>query len=160
MANLISTATARAHLRVTLTAEDTLIAIWCGAAEKSAIQFIQRKLYADADALAAAKAAAPTTLSAATTAYDAAIEAADLIENAVEQEAAACQAVMDYEEAQADYARTMNGIVIEDDIRAAMLLTIRHLYDNRGSVVVGTIASELPLGVKHLLQPYRRGMGV
>lgn len=45
-------------------------------------------------------------------------------------------------------------------IRAAMLLTIGNLYENREAVVIGTISSELPLGVQHLLMPYRRHLGV
>jgi hypothetical protein len=45
---------------------------------------------------------------------------------------------------------------VPSDIKAAMLLTIGHLYANRESVTIGsTQGHELPLGVKHLLQPYR-----
>lgn len=41
------------------------------------------------------------------------------------------------------------------DVRAAALLIIGHLYENREAVVIGTIASELPMAVEHLIQPYR-----
>lgn len=41
-------------------------------------------------------------------------------------------------------------------IKAALLLMIGHAYENREGVVVGTISSELPLGVYSLLSPYRR----
>lgn len=44
-------------------------------------------------------------------------------------------------------------------IKAAMLLTIGHLYANRQAVAEKQ-AYELPLGVTSLLQPYRRQMGV
>ena len=44
-------------------------------------------------------------------------------------------------------------------IRAAMLLTIGHLYANRQAVAEKQ-AYELPLGVMSLLTPYRRQMGV
>lgn len=44
-------------------------------------------------------------------------------------------------------------------IKAAMLLTIGHLYANRQAVAEKP-AYELPLGVMSLLQPYRRQMGV
>lgn len=44
-------------------------------------------------------------------------------------------------------------------IKAAMLLTIGHLYANRQAVAEKQ-AYELPLGVMSLLQPYRRQMGV
>lgn len=41
------------------------------------------------------------------------------------------------------------------DVRAALLLIIGHLYANRESVVMGTISSELPMGVSMLLDPYK-----
>jgi uncharacterized phiE125 gp8 family phage protein len=44
-------------------------------------------------------------------------------------------------------------------IRAAMLLTIGHLYANRQAAAERQ-AHELPLGVTSLLMPYRRQMGV
>ncbi len=59
----------------------------------------------------------------------------------------------------ADPAPDLNGIVINAAIMAAILLQIGNLYANREAVTTGGTA-ELPLGVKHLLQPYRYGMGV
>lgn len=41
------------------------------------------------------------------------------------------------------------------DVRAALLLLIGNLYENRESVVIGTISSELPMGVSMLLDPYK-----
>ncbi|SEG20468.1 head-tail connector protein [Marinobacterium lutimaris] len=41
------------------------------------------------------------------------------------------------------------------DVRCALLLIIGHLYANRESVVIGTISSELPMGVHALLDPYK-----
>ena len=40
-------------------------------------------------------------------------------------------------------------------IRQAMLLLIGHYYRNREAVVVGTINSDLSMGVKNLMAPYR-----
>jgi len=40
-------------------------------------------------------------------------------------------------------------------IRAAMLLQIGYLYENRESVNIGNITSELPLAFKSLLNPFR-----
>jgi len=48
-----------------------------------------------------------------------------------------------------------NAMVILDDIRYAMLLVLGHLYANREDNVTGTIVSELKLGARNLLQPYR-----
>lgn len=41
------------------------------------------------------------------------------------------------------------------DIKAAILLLIGTLFENRESIIVGTISGEMPLTVKMLLDPYR-----
>lgn len=41
------------------------------------------------------------------------------------------------------------------DVEIAILLMIGHWYENRESVVIGTIAAEVPMGVDMLLAPYR-----
>lgn len=45
-------------------------------------------------------------------------------------------------------------IELPADIRAAALLIIGHLYENREAVVIGATATELPMGVNLLLAPY------
>ncbi len=47
------------------------------------------------------------------------------------------------------------GLVLDADLTAAMLLLIGHWYENRESVVVGTITAELPMAVEALIGPYR-----
>lgn len=42
------------------------------------------------------------------------------------------------------------------DIRAAILLQTANLYENRSGAVIGTISSELPHGVKAILDHHRR----
>ena len=61
----------------------------------------------------------------------------------------------------------MNSVVIDYDagygsaadvpqpIKHAMLLFVGHLYENRESVITGTIVSEAPQGVEALLLPYK-----
>lgn len=44
---------------------------------------------------------------------------------------------------------------IPEPIRAAILLLLGHLYENREAVIVGQAPAELPLGVDALLYPYR-----
>lgn len=44
------------------------------------------------------------------------------------------------------------------DIKQALLLIVGHLHANREAVVTGTIATELPLGVDSLLANHRRGV--
>lgn len=51
-----------------------------------------------------------------------------------------------------------NGLLDNASIDQAMLLLVGHWYANR-EAVSDTQMSEVPLGVNHLLQPYRR-MGV
>lgn len=48
-----------------------------------------------------------------------------------------------------------NRLLVDDDIRAAILLLIGLWYANRESVVIGETAVKLPLAVDSLLQPYR-----
>ena len=40
-------------------------------------------------------------------------------------------------------------------IKHAILLLVAHFYENRQSVVTGTIATEVPLGLRSLLNPFR-----
>lgn len=49
-----------------------------------------------------------------------------------------------------------SGQQLPKTIRQAILLMVGNLYENRQDVIVGRIASELPLTAKHLLNPYRR----
>ncbi|MGH8418036.1 MAG: head-tail connector protein [Pseudomonas sp.] len=51
-------------------------------------------------------------------------------------------------------------ILINPSVRAACLLILGNLYANREDVVVGTISSEIPMGSRSLLTPYRIGWGV
>lgn len=66
----------------------------------------------------------------------------------------------DMDEAILDGTAGESPIVADSLIRAAVLLIVGHLYANREDVVVGSSASELPMGSRYLLQPYRKGMGV
>lgn len=53
----------------------------------------------------------------------------------------------------------LDGVVINDAIKAAILLNLGHLYVNREGV--DTVQKqELPLGIQSLLQPYRIGIGM
>lgn len=146
---------ARAHLRVDDSDEDDDITQKLSAAEGHAIEYLNRHVYADQDALDAAKAAAPAALTAATTAYEAAIEAAHAIENCIESDMAALAANEAYTEAQIDAKRTYRGMVVNDQIKAAALLILGHLYANREEVVTAVTVEKLPMGAQSLLRPFR-----
>ena len=45
--------------------------------------------------------------------------------------------------------------LVDDAIKQAVLLTIGHWYANRETVVVGRIASEVPMAAKYLLDQYK-----
>ena len=47
-----------------------------------------------------------------------------------------------------------NAADIPDDLRHAMLLMIGAFYENREAVVLGTIATEIPMGAKDLMHPH------
>lgn len=53
------------------------------------------------------------------------------------------------------YDTDENRLLLDDDIRAAMLLLIGHWYANREAVNIGNITSPVPFAVGSLLQPYR-----
>ncbi|OQR30262.1 hypothetical protein BWR59_17025 [Pseudomonas sp. Bc-h] len=63
-------------------------------------------------------------------------------------------------EAVLDGTAGVDPIVINPSVRAACLLILGSLYSNREDVVVGAGSTELPLGSRSLLTPYRIGMGV
>lgn len=151
---------AKSHLRVDGADEDADITLKLEAAEGHAVEYLNRHVYADQAALDAAKAAAPAALTAATAAYEAAMDAAEAMENVVERDIATLAACEDYVKAQSLAKRTHRGMVINDQIKAAVLLTLGHLYENREDVVAGVAVTELPTGAKCLLRPHRAIPGV
>lgn len=52
-----------------------------------------------------------------------------------------------------------NGLVMPASVKAALLLTLGHLYAHRESVVEGTM-QEMPAGAQALLWPYRTDIGI
>lgn len=146
---------AKSHLRVEGADQDDDITQKLEAAEGRAIEYLNRHVYADQDALDAAKAAAPATLTVATNAYQAAISAANAMENCVERKIATLAADEAYVEAQTYAKRTYRGIVINAQIKAAILLTLGYLYENREEATAVVAVTALPIDAKDLLRPHR-----
>lgn len=48
-----------------------------------------------------------------------------------------------------------NGIVINETIKQALLMTISHFYEHREAIVTGITSKAVELGFRALLQPYR-----
>ena len=146
---------AKLHLRVDGTDEDALIGLYINAAEQAAIKAMDRGVYADNTALQTAMTAAPAALTAATAAKESAIVAAEAMTDADEKAAALKAAENAYLRAKVAYRQACDGIVVNDQIKAAVLLIVGHLYANREDVVVGASVSALPNGADYLLQPFK-----
>ncbi|MDR5881117.1 head-tail connector protein [Caballeronia sp. LZ032] len=116
-AELIPVATALAHLREDAGVADDLVALYLSAAIRTASEYLNRELFANAEDMAAAVLAGTAGT---------------------------------------------DPIVINDAIRAAILLILGQLYAYREDAVIGTSSSvmQLPVGSKQLLQPFRTGLGV
>jgi hypothetical protein len=152
--SIVTLAAAKLHLRIEGGNEDALIQVLVNASELSAAKFMARNVYADQGALDAAVAGVAAALASASAAYEAATTAADLIMNAVERAFALVAAEDAYTNAQTLARMTQAGIVINDAIVSAVLLTVGHLYLNREGVVDRALV-ELPMGVQYLLQPFK-----
>lgn len=157
---LVDLATAQAHLRVDNDVEDALIELYLGAAEHAAIEYLNVAVYPDAGALASAISAAPVAFAEASTDYTLAVRAVASMASLAERDLALEVAGVAYRAAVGRFRATVNGLVVNDAIRAAILLTLGHLYANREDVVTAVSAVELPRGARSLLMPYRARLGV
>lgn len=136
--------------------DDPMVDQYARAAELAAQEFLDRFVYASDSDLQQAIAAVPGQLTAADATFKAAKEAAEALPELARCMAmeAACRAL---EAARSKARRTYDGIVVTDDIKVGMLLTLGHMYRNREDVVAGASAGavELPIGAKHFLWPHR-----
>jgi len=153
--SFVTLAEAKLHLRVDGTDEDALIGLYINAAEQSAVSLLDRGVYVDGTALGVARAAAPGELDAAIAACETAVTAAELLSDADAQDAAIQTAENNLLRANVAYRQTMDGMVVNEAIRAAVLLIVGSLYAQREDVVVGVSVAQLPNGAEWLLQPYK-----
>ena len=154
--SFVQLAEAKLHLRATDgTDEDALIGLYINAAEQAAVKALDRGVYADGTALQTAMTAAPAALTAATVAKEAAVAAAEAMTNSTEKVAALQVAETAYMRALVAYRQAFDGIVVNDQIKAAVLLTVGSLYAQREDVVVGASVAALPNGADYLLQPFK-----
>ncbi|MDQ0040822.1 head-tail connector protein [Variovorax boronicumulans] len=156
---LVDLPAAKQHLRLGAGYPDAQVAPYLSAAEILAIKFLNRRVYADDVTLQAAITAVPAALITAGTAYAAALTATDAITDPVAREASRDYANAVYREAQTAARQTRSGIVVNDLIKAGILLILGHLFENREDVVAAVTVAQLPTGSKHLLTPYRVDLG-
>lgn len=153
--SFVQLAEAKIHLRVDGTDEDALIGLYINAAEQAAIKAMDRGVYADGTALGVAKAAAPGELDTAIAAYESAIAAAEALADETAIAAAIQTAGNGLLRAKVAHRHAMDGMVVNEAIKAAVLLVVGSLYVQREDVVVGVSVAQLPNGAEWLLAPYR-----
>ena len=153
--SFVQLAEAKLHLRVDSADEDALIGVYITAAEQMAIALLDRGVYADGTALGVAKAAAPGELDTAIAAYESAIAAAEALADETAIAAAIQTAGNDLLRAQVAHRHAMDGMVVNEAIKAAVLLIVGSLYTQREDVVAGVSVAKLPNGAEWLLAPYR-----
>lgn len=157
---VISLSIAKVHLRIDDAAHDSILPIYIGGAERAAADYLNRAIFADQAEKDTALATVPTALVNAAATYAAAMDAASLIADAIGQEIAATAALETYKEAQTQARETCAGIIVNDAVQAAILLTLGDLFASREDTVIGVSVASLPIGARALMQPHRRGMGV
>jgi hypothetical protein len=152
---LIDLTTAKLHIAADGSTDDALITLYLGAAEQSVSEYARRYIYADKTALDAAITAAPDDLIDAKAAYDDAMLDASVITDDDLKAMAELAAGEAYAVAKHSARMTYQGIVVNTQIKAAILLTLGHLYANREDSVIGFTAVALPMGTQYLMNPFR-----
>ena len=153
--SLVTLESAKLHLRVDSADEDALIGVYITAAEQMAIALLDRGVYADDTALGVAKAAAPGELDTAIAAYESAIAAAEALADETAKAASIQTAGNGLLRAKVAHRHAMDGMVVNEAIKAAVLLIVGSLYVQREDVVVGVSVAQLPNGAEWLLAPYK-----
>lgn len=137
--------------------EEAMVQTYLNAAEAAVQRFANRNIYVDQDALDTARDAVPAAMVTANADYAAAMTAAGALgtpEDIADAEAAAAQTLRATKVA-LSYAN--DGMVVTDDVIAAVLLMTGHLYRNREEVQTGPGANAvvLPMGAQALMATYR-----
>jgi hypothetical protein len=148
------------HLRLPSDYPPSQVLPYLLAAEAASQNFCQRNFYASEADLTAAHAAHPVKVREAHEAYAAAVLAANDIEDMTEQAAAITLACRVRDVALQSCNQVLWGMVAPDDVKAAILLQLDHLFENRSENITGSIVTELKMGASSLLWPYRVRIGV
>lgn len=149
----------RDHCNVAGTYDDLALTRAANGAEQAAEDFLNRRVFANAEDLQSAIAELPDVVESAEAAWATARAEAQALPGEAGRiaEMAACSQW----EAAAQRAReTAVGMVVNSAIRDAVLLIAGHLYRNRENVITGTIVTEMKEGAYSLLWPHRCGLGV
>ena len=156
---LVPLPVAKMHIRAEDAADDE-VTPYLSAAELAAASFLNRQVYATQGELDAAVAGVPAMLTAAGVAHTAAVDAAEALEDAIARATGVAYADTVYARAQDEAREIRAGMVVNDAVKAAILLLFGHLHANREDAVTGVTVAQMPMGSQYLLMPYRVGMGV
>lgn len=146
---------ARSHCRLESDYPAEQLTPYIEAAQGYVVAHLNRAVFEDQKALTDAQDALAGAIGAAYDDHAAAVDAAALVENPAQRQAMLDLADKRFADAQLLAKRTMNGIVVDGTIRAAMLLTLGNLFAHREADVVGVSVAALPTGVPELLRSYR-----
>jgi uncharacterized phiE125 gp8 family phage protein len=170
----ITTAQAKAHLRFTSSAEDSLIDALVSAARKSVEEFTGRAIRPQARKLTLPRFQPVIRLWLSGAVTDLVIKYLD--EDGAEQTLAGgnyrvssglpSELYLDEDNdlpglyaapdaVRITYTVTPLAAVEHTPLVQAILLLVGHLFDNRNASVTGVNSAEIPLGYQHLLNPYR-----
>ncbi|MBB5875890.1 head-tail connector protein [Xanthomonas sp. 3498] len=145
----------RAQCRVDGDYADDELAWLLQSAEDVAAAYLNRTIYADQTALDASLTSLPSDSATAASAYAAAVAAASVEADHAKADAMRSVATQKLATYQLAERRRLLGVVANGSILAAIRLTLGHLWANREDVSVGAVPTELPMGAKAILRPYR-----
>lgn len=158
---LVTLAQARAHLRVESDYPADQIQVYIDGATDAASRYLNRTIFETAEVRDTAWAALPAELKAAQDDFDAAVEAAEAVEDETQKAAMIEVAAATLAEAKRTADWSLYGVVVSPAMVTAVLMTLGHLFANRESVIVGASgagAAEVPQGARDMLRPFRRVM--
>lgn len=137
--------------------DDDLILSYAEAAEVDAVLSVNRVVFKDQPAMDAAISELPALMAAARQARDDALAAAEEIEDAWDRAESLSLAQQAYRSEQFRWAQIRNGIVINENLKGAMLMTVAHRYQNRANVVAGqgAAAVQVPLNAEWIYKKHR-----
>lgn len=170
--SLLALTLAKAQVRITQIAEDTLLQTYLDAAELHAARYLNRNMYMLQTDVDSAITAATATLAPAQAAYDTARQNWLTAQDEWQQPVLAIDqaqtgpglpdslawelAQRKYSEAVESARMTFYGLVLDAPVTQAVLLLFAHYSNNREAVLTDAAkAVELPMGVQSLLNPYR-----
>lgn len=152
---LLTVSEARDHCRLDDDYPEEQLLPYMNAAVDYVAAHLNRAVFADDEALTEAASELPASLGLAFDEYANAVALAKNIDNVAQRNSMIDVAQTKYEAQKLAAKRIINGVVINGAIRAAMLLTLGHLFANREASVVGASVASLPTGVPELLRPFR-----